>query len=114
MMADRQKVIKGLECCISSPLSCKRCPYDENSECSRDGFCHSRAMEDALLLLKEEAAEVVEEERRVLWDETDDGPVYTHDVFYHCPSCNLILSRTHKDKDINFCENCGQAVKWNV
>lgn len=63
-------------------------------------------------LLKEEAAEVVEEERRVLWDETDDGPIYTQDVFYHCPSCNLILSRTHKDKDINFCKNCGRAVKW--
>ena len=52
-------------------------------------------------LLKEEAAEVVEEER-----------IYTHDVFYRCPSCNLVLSRTHKDKDINFCKNCGQAVKW--
>ena len=113
-MIDREKVIKGLECIGGyMHMATNPCTDCEYNECQTYAICVGEVARDALLLLKEEAAEVVEEERRVLWDETDDGPVYTHDVFYHCPSCNLILSRTHKDKDINFCENCGQAVKWD-
>ena len=65
-------------------------------------------------LRKQEAKPVVCEERRIVDDVTDDGVIYSKDLFYHCPSCNLILSRTHKDKDVHFCYRCGQEVSWDA
>lgn len=29
-MPDREKVIKGLECCLSGPMKCDNCPYKED------------------------------------------------------------------------------------
>lgn len=55
----------------------------------------------------------IEEQRKVLAEETDDGPVYFTDIFYRCPSCTFILARTNKNKDKLFCSHCGQAVKWD-
>ena len=50
---DREKVIKGLECCAAA-LSCDECPYNESKECNNKGFFYSQAIEDALALLKEQ------------------------------------------------------------
>ena len=49
-MTNREKVIKGLECCI------KRNPDDKTrcGECPYDGACLSRLKADALALLKEQ------------------------------------------------------------
>lgn len=55
---------------------------------------------------------VIAEKRKILIDDSYDEARYMVDVFYHCPSCDLILSRTHMDEKIHFCYNCGQAVKW--
>ena len=48
-MADREKVIKGLEICTSKPCYCTDCPYKAN--CCLDS---QEVMEDALALLKEQ------------------------------------------------------------
>ena len=52
-MTDREKVIKGLECCTTSEVRCfcknKLCPYF-----SDDLMCERRLMKDSLELLKEQ------------------------------------------------------------
>ena len=50
--------------------------------------------------------------KRTLDDYSYDEPVYSNDRFYDCPCCGQRLSRTYPNKDIKFCLNCGQAVKW--
>ena len=52
-MIDRKKVIKGLECCMSEQI-CKGCPYKETDECEDRGYYYSKAIEDAIALLKEQ------------------------------------------------------------
>ena len=50
-MTKLEKVIKGLECCMSERI-CKGCPYKEKDECENGGYYYSKAIEDALELLK--------------------------------------------------------------
>lgn len=52
-MPDREKVITGLECCMSEHI-CRGCPYREKGECEDGGYYYSKAIEDALALLKEQ------------------------------------------------------------
>ena len=56
-MADRDKIIKGLECCINPvPHMCRKCSYkgtpDDYPHC-----VHSRLQTDTLELLKEQEKE---------------------------------------------------------
>ena len=93
-MADREKVINGLECCITFGRdSCKKC-YQEGP-----GFgiaCIQGLMRDALELLKEQ--EPVEPIRN------DIGIGYWH----QCGACGAALG-----VDWKYCHNCGKAVKWD-
>jgi len=52
-MPDREKVIKGLECCMSESL-CYKCPYKIGDECENGKYYYSKAIEDAITLLKEQ------------------------------------------------------------
>ena len=69
-MSDREKVIKGLEMCIS-PYECSPddCPYyiRPNNE---SGLCWDRLMTDALALLKEQEPRVMklEDVKAFGWD----------------------------------------------
>ena len=49
-MANREKIIKGLECCTNISMKCEeeKCPYWKNDDCSDD------LMRDAISLLKEQ------------------------------------------------------------
>ena len=47
-MADREKVIKGLEICYCPPSKCEDCPYHNLPDCN-DVLCL-----DAIYLLKEQ------------------------------------------------------------
>ena len=99
-MPNREKVMKGLECCIPMTLrsglaDCENCPYDRKitidggiTEC-----CHV-LMTDALALLK--AQEPVKPTK------IPCGLYY----WYHCGACNAII-------DINslYCQMCGRKVK---
>ena len=46
-MADREKVIRGLECCTGIHEHCNECPYDVGIS-----FCHIALKKDILDLLK--------------------------------------------------------------
>ena len=94
-MADREKVIKGLECCI------KRDPDDKTrcGECPYEGACLNRLKSDALALLK--AQEPVE-------------PVFHANItlessVWRCGACNVALLF----RDQNYCHSCGKPVKWD-
>lgn len=93
---DREKVIRGLECCSSmNGYACAECPY--SSECVSGeveyqvGTAHLAS--DALALLKDQEAV----EPKI-------------DAFGHpyCPKCKILVYETWE-----FCPHCGQAVKWN-
>ena len=77
-MTEREKVIKGLECCIKrnpdDKMRCNECPYE--------GACLNRLKADALVLLKAQEPMVITPEtmdamsRRPVWLETKNGRVY--------------------------------------
>jgi len=89
---DREKVIKGLECCNQVEEGCEVCPYynDFNG-------CMLELREDALAMLKEQ--EAVEPEVEALNE---------IDRLYRCPRCHKHFFY-EKQK---YCDQCGQAVKW--
>ena len=101
-MPDREKVIKGLECCQHSSKShCNGCPYFYDGLCSTND-CTADLASDAIALLKEQEAKTVlhREERSVI-------PVKALSGF--CPKCSHTLIY---GMNKHFCGNCGQEVKW--
>lgn len=54
-MADREKVIKGLETCYYPPSKCEDCPYHDLPD---EQSCNDMLCLDALALLKEQEAVV--------------------------------------------------------
>lgn len=102
-MTDREKVIRGLECCTNTDMSMclDECPYHKDG-CS-GGI---KMMQDALALLKEQ--EPVEPERRELPYGMYDAVKYE----YKCGACGCGLMKNEKWR-ANYCPECGRAVKWN-
>lgn len=95
-MTKREKVIKGLEICTSKPCYCTDCPYKVT--CYLDS---QEVMEDALALLKER-----EERNEPMKPTLNENHRYVSDAF-KCGKCGHII-RFHA----KYCEDCGQAVKW--
>lgn len=87
-MIDREKVIKGLECCVNDFGECEVCPYDEGMG---KLACGKNLYSDALALLK--AQEAVE-------------PTWRLGVPF-CSKCGRQFKRGYK-----YCPDCGRAVKW--
>ena len=50
-MTDREKVIKGLECCVDYDYKCNNCPYQDDGG-AEDGCYCDELKTDALALLK--------------------------------------------------------------
>ena len=65
-MVDREKVIKGLECCVNSLGECEICPYDEGMG---KLACGKNLYSDALALLKAQEPRVM-----TLEEVTEDRP----------------------------------------
>lgn len=102
-MTNREKVIKGLEHCLSGD-GCKGCPYSKNeSGCSFD------SIRDAIALLKEQ------EQKTGKWALDDEDA-----NSWECSECGgllIINDGTPHENDWYFCPYCGskleeQAVKW--
>ena len=92
-LIDREKVIKGLECCAGQ-CNYHGCPYKDPCENAKGV---KQIMLDALTLLKEqEAVEPIPYHR-------SDGTIFK----YECRKC-----RTKIFKNDLFCRHCGQVVKW--
>ena len=98
-MADREKVIKGLEHC-GQPTECVGCPYD-----SLTGGCFTKLKADALELLKEQKPE---EPLIIRKDEVDE----VYDYIAKCPECGMTWAMWHSEK-MRYCPGCGKAVKWD-
>ena len=77
-MADREKVIKGLECCISEKMCHVPCPY--NGECDEKGYYYSKAIDEAIALLK------AQEPRVLTLEEVKacENPVYLECRVFDC------------------------------
>ena len=69
-MADREKVIWGLESCVDPQALCCKCPYYNYGHCDPD-----KVRKDAIALLREQEARVLD------WNEigTVDGAVWLED-----------------------------------
>lgn len=121
-MTEREKVIKGLECCMSEKMCHSPCPY--NGECEYGGYYYSKAIEDALALLKAQDNTVCTKERCPVNASaiSDDCNVKTcpwrteavvprlvkNRPWFECPVCGRLLL-SHKD---HYCSGCGKRVKW--
>ena len=98
-MIDREEVIKGLECCMSEKTCHGHCPY--NGECEVGGYYYSKAIEDAIALLK--AQEPIAPKSVVR------GAI----VQWRCGACDARLGDCLMGDIDNYCRHCGRAVKWN-
>lgn len=96
-MPDKEKVIKGLECCLGA----NDCDVEPEEDCPYKGMCLcAMALRlDVLALLKEQEAV----EPRIQTDFDGKGTWW-----YICGSCNNAISP--KDK---YCRECGKMVKWD-
>ena len=93
-MADKEKVIKGLEICVNrvpGKYDCNECPYEIDGNC-----CEINLAKDALKLLKEQEA-------------VEPIPPTDESDLWKCGNCKHQLFRcTHQ----RYCEMCGREVKW--
>ena len=92
-----QKVVSGLECCMSGQpegLGCNRvpCPYNDFEDC--EGMLHR----DALALLKAREPKPVHVTAAI-----------NHRKIGECPTCGKLINSGDYP---NYCGNCGRAVKW--
>ena len=98
-MTEREKVVKGLECCQKSGacfnVKGPTCPY----YIGKTG-CVDQLIEDAYALLKEQ--EPVKPKK-------DDAWPYPISVCGVCGTCLFKVG----DYKPNFCSECGRAVKWD-
>ena len=98
-MTEREKVIKGLECCIIA-RTCSECPYiDEYPEVCTSGECIAVLMKDALELLK------AEKKTKVVFKQYDG---YDGWIESECGNCGQYL-----DKAYSHCPKCNKELDWN-
>ena len=92
-MADREKIIKGLEICEKK--DCVLCPYKDEKDETYSGFCEQVLKQDALALLKEQDA--VKPKKANNPDESE----------YCCGICGYPLWL-----DEFYCAHCGRRIEW--
>lgn len=96
-MADREKVIRGLEMCLADEY-CDGCPYEEDCfDPDIDNPWGSGVMRDALALLKERV------KTKVVFGRNKDGSFETE-----CGNCG-----TYLDKAYSRCPKCNRELDWN-
>ena len=122
-MVDREKVIKGLECCTMEctyehPFRCKGCPYSQD-----DAPCEALPVKrDALALLKEQddlgaeltnAVELIHKKNeriKKLLKEQEAVEPNVSSTEQRCGNCNKVIEM---DGWIA-CPWCGKPIAWSV
>lgn len=102
-MADRVKVIKGLEICanrVPGKYDCNECPYEKDGN-----YCEINLTNDAIALLKEQEPIKPNYNTRTNWYECGA----CHYSMTSCMHCRGELIPAYK---VGFCAKCGKAVKW--
>ena len=95
-MVDREKVITGVDICLSRFHCGEDCPY-YNAE------NHSGCME----LLRKDALELLKEQEPVKPKSKVRHGAYGQ-IQHFCGKCNAMLHGKQK-----YCSKCGKEVKWN-
>ena len=127
-MLDREKVMRGLECCCTHivGMSCRNCPYEiEQREDEGISDCTSVLAYDALALLKEQEETINElqnaygylqkqffEAQDKLLNEQEAEPEIEgggSTWFYVCSECRGAI-----DDNDRFCKHCGARLKRTV
>lgn len=95
-MADIEKVIKGLDCC----LGVNNCDIERNEDCPYKDLpiCATFLRSDVIALLKEQ--EAVKPKCKERMGEFVAGL---------CPTCGKVINNV---QNVKACGKCGQAVKW--
>lgn len=88
-MIDREKVIKGLECCSHLGYCENQCPYFVEFNC--------------IELMSADALELLKEQRPV---KPDYDPTTLE---WSCGNCGQSFDRCK----YKYCPTCGRAVKWD-
>ena len=106
MKDEWEKVSKGLECCLSAkhPIPCHKCDYYNNTDYNDVWSCRLSLMRDARELLK--AQEPMKP--KVKHFEFHYASYDEYENRAYCPKCGIQLIQ-----QVNYCPNCGRAVKWN-
>ncbi len=118
MIPDKEKVIKGLECCQKESEwyrePCCECPYGAKYG-AKGGGCIDRLLADTIALLKEqEAKQVIKQTYHIMMNRDYENPVDVTRYEWLCPTCGSLLCRDIDviDDNYHFCKVCGQAVIW--
>ena len=111
MTIDKNKVIKGLECCYLK-ASCAKCPYDGY------GQCVTSVAADAIALLKEQ-----ETVKRGRWIPVDSYSAFGGDkatwcaygnptAFHYCSECKEQARADERGNEIlsKYCPHCGAKM----
>ena len=99
-MVDRDKVIKGLECCREI-AKCNKCPYKESEECCEE----MRAEALALIMIQEPIENHSSVKPKKLKGYLP--PMMVH-YKYECPECESVMMFEQP-----YCNGCGKAVVWS-
>lgn len=94
---DREKVIKGLECCIKSDKECMcrdNCPYDDDD----NDVCETLVKLDALKLIEE------------LLKEQEAVKPRVSSVEQRCGNCNKVIEMD----GWKACPWCGKPILWKA
>ena len=112
-MTDRDKVIKGLECCRWSrqnvrpeKVMCNECPYKDRTVMNAYTVwqsCTNILAGEALCTLKGQ---------NIATDPIYDEEKYG-DHLPHCGNCETVLPNNAVYGEVNFCHCCGRPVRWN-
>lgn len=109
-MSDKEKVIKGLECCtfILGKRKCNECPYQ------KDNGCYQLQDDFHALLKEQETKQAIKQIYHVMMNRDYENPVEVTRYDWLCPTCKSLLCRDIDviDDNYRFCKVCGQAVKW--
>lgn len=101
-MNDREKVIRGLECCLS-PNDHENCPYDGIGKTY--SHCLKKLVTDALYLLKEQEARVLEyseiKKHPLVWLEDNDKEDVIPALFLQYNGWTAEFSRQAPDKYVD-------------
>ena len=104
-MTDREKIIKGLECCMNDGSECYepsngKCPYYKDDVSESTSTCTDDLFYDIYALLKAQ-----EPGRVYITNCASDGGWSEGD----CPFCGMRLDIFYNR---SFCGTCGRAVEW--
>jgi hypothetical protein len=96
----REKVIRGLKCCIDPEVPCRECPYYNYGHCDPDDV-----RRDALALLKEQEPRVLEyseiEKHPLVWLEDNDKEDVIPALFLQYNGWSAEFSRQSPDKYVD-------------